>query len=697
MATGSTTSRSPVLDSDSNDFGLTGTLGTNPWVDSLFYAAQWGDNLSINAGEQVGEYKYYFATPDDSGAEIFSSYFADPNYTGWSAIAPVTEEFKNTYRGAYQSWAHVTNLSFVESVTFEGASVIIVNARYNDKGFFDNGVRQLLGSHQGLANLETGDLADLPLITDTNAYVNDIADLGPGSSVFATAIHETGHGIGLSHPHDRGLGVSSSGVFPGLISGDSDGNLSLGLYGLVQTPFTIMSYKRGYTGPTITSDKALYSDTAITPMPLDIAAAQIKYGTNRSTNAGNTLYTFDPEVWQSLYDAGGIDRVTVSKRSKYYSRNIKINLRPAEMNAVQPHTGLPMEQYEFNVETDIDNGLNSLITAQSSMIGAPLGMGARMAGMVAAILNSNQRENFLATYKDGLKLLASQLATLDSMGINFMQVLSSINQYANPNNALSINYPDGLPQNIGYAVTLLNGIKEQARDFNSIIGESYRKLFKDETGPNSYAANIAKLNAQQQALLKRSAEGIAGYPSTMKDLNGGFTIAAGVIIENASGGGGNDTITGNAANNTLEGREGNDQINGYLGADILIGGAGRDVFIYEHKDDSSATKGEMDTIIGFTSSDRISFSGLEASINQELNLGTNRSTDDYRLEFIGKKRFSGLAGEIRFTSQRLQIDLNGDRVADMAILLPDAVVFTERNLITMSTIPTRDFMPQDFL
>ncbi|HYD70337.1 M10 family metallopeptidase C-terminal domain-containing protein [Azospirillum sp.] len=48
------------------------------------------------------------------------------------------------------------------------------------------------------------------------------------------------------------------------------------------------------------------------------------------------------------------------------------------------------------------------------------------------------------------------------------------------------------------------------------------------------------------------------------------------LIENASGGTGNDLITGNQADNTLEGGGGNDTLNGGTGNDTLVGGAGAD-------------------------------------------------------------------------------------------------------------------------
>ncbi len=56
-----------------------------------------------------------------------------------------------------------------------------------------------------------------------------------------------------------------------------------------------------------------------------------------------------------------------------------------------------------------------------------------------------------------------------------------------------------------------------------------------------------------------------------------ISIARGVVIENAVGGSGNDTITGNNQNNTLTGAAGNDTLNGGAGNDTLSGNAGNDV------------------------------------------------------------------------------------------------------------------------
>jgi hypothetical protein len=48
------------------------------------------------------------------------------------------------------------------------------------------------------------------------------------------------------------------------------------------------------------------------------------------------------------------------------------------------------------------------------------------------------------------------------------------------------------------------------------------------------------------------------------------------LIENATGGGGDDTLIGNVAANQLTGNDGNDRLTGNGGADVLSGGAGKD-------------------------------------------------------------------------------------------------------------------------
>jgi serralysin len=61
-----------------------------------------------------------------------------------------------------------------------------------------------------------------------------------------------------------------------------------------------------------------------------------------------------------------------------------------------------------------------------------------------------------------------------------------------------------------------------------------------------------------------------GAISRAENIYGGFTIANGVVIENAFGGKGHDTLIGNSADNVFDGGAGNDFLHGEAGNDTVI-------------------------------------------------------------------------------------------------------------------------------
>lgn len=105
----------------------------------------------------------------------------------------------------------------------------------------------------------------------------------------------------------------------------------------------------------------------------------------------------------------------------------------------------------------------------------------------------------------------------------------------------------------------------------------------DAGGNDTITAVGSNLNATidlRAATLIQGDDGAGGRPSyyfdpaTGKIINHGYTIAHGVVIENAVGGNGDDTLIGNYAHNNLTGG---------LGADVLNGGDGYDTAIYDNQ------------------------------------------------------------------------------------------------------------------
>ncbi|HEX8307524.1 MAG TPA: M10 family metallopeptidase C-terminal domain-containing protein, partial [Allosphingosinicella sp.] len=113
----------------------------------------------------------------------------------------------------------------------------------------------------------------------------------------------------------------------------------------------------------------------------------------------------------------------------------------------------------------------------------------------------------------------------------------------------------------------------------------------------------------RQATLKYEPGG-GGFMSYAYGIFGGFTIANGVTIENATTGAGNDTLRGNAAANRLDGGEGSDIL--WLmdgGIDTGIGGGGNDVFLF------GAAMTGLDLVDGGAGTDQIALQGDYAGAN----------------------------------------------------------------------------------
>lgn len=114
-----------------------------------------------------------------------------------------------------------------------------------------------------------------------------------------------------------------------------------------------------------------------------------------------------------------------------------------------------------------------------------------------------------------------------------------------------------------------------------------------------------------------------GFVSWVAGIKGGFIIANGVVIENAIGGAGADTLVGNSANNVLTGGGGNDAIDGGGGSDTVRFSGNRADYTLVKAADGSYTV--TDTVAGRDDVDTVRNAEKFQFLDQVFDLSTSVS------------------------------------------------------------------------
>ncbi|WP_197276978.1 DUF4214 domain-containing protein [Sphingomonas profundi] len=232
---------------------------------------------------------------------------------------------------ALTRWAEVANIRFVRvNPTGYSDDATILFGNYTSGADDSTAFAVLPGN--AAATSATGDvwvnITDSP---NNNVLLGDTADYG-----FLTLLHEIGHAIGLLHPSDYDSDDATDPTYAGSAS-----------YGQDSIEYTVMSYFDAEdTGARIPR----YGLVPGGPLIDDIAAAQRLYGANYATNAGDTVYGYNPgspsaagrpatylqsrdgtqPVWGTIWDGGGID--TLNFALSDYDQ--KIDLRAGSFSNV---------------------------------------------------------------------------------------------------------------------------------------------------------------------------------------------------------------------------------------------------------------------------------------------------------------------------------------------------------------------------
>ncbi len=196
-----------------------------------------------------------------------------------------------------------------------------------------------------------------------------------------------------------------------------------------------------------------------------------------------------------------------------------------------------------------------------------------------------------------------------------------------------------------------------------MAGDNTYKLPKKNKDGTFYSAlwdtggtdTISNMGSSRDAVIDLRAatlnyeRGGGGYVSYADGIYGGFTIANGVVIENAIGGSGDDRLTGNGQDNVLRGKKGNDKLVGKKGDDKLVGSGGSDKLVGGSGDDKLVGSGGRDKFVFKNNFDQDRIQDFQnnkdtillddnlwngnKSVNKVLNQFGYKSGNDFVLDF----------------------------------------------------------------
>lgn len=211
-----------------------------------------------------------------------------------------------------------------------------------------------------------GPYTDTPISGDVwwNDDDPDNFDLSMGTKGFQRGLHEIGHALGLSHPHDAGsydnstlsgIGESIKDNYRYTVMSYNQGGTGSSYYydRNMVVDFTVNSYNSGTNFASIT-----YTSTRVMPstmMILDVEALEHLYGvsTANSTDTTYDVSTYGDEFIRTITDSGGTDTIDASSTSRANT----INLEAGSLSSINIKT-------QADLVTEIENAIITAAAAQ---------------------------------------------------------------------------------------------------------------------------------------------------------------------------------------------------------------------------------------------------------------------------------------------------------------------------------------------
>ena len=399
------------------------------------------------------------------------TYFFDTDQRAWSDLE------QGAVTSAWEAWDRLINLNIEETNDRSAATVLM---QISDLGPDTLAQATLPGDFQG----------------NNKTNLNALNDIDFGGDSYVTLLHEIGHNLGIMHPHDAT-------TFPGVgVSEDQN----MGDLNMNQNIWTVMSYVVGYEREPVTGK---VFGGAMTPMTLDIAAAQFAYGAAES-NTGDDTYSITTQNavgtgWTAIWDTGGTDTISAEGATGATT----IDLRAATLEGSSPGghvswmdgiqggytiaNGVIVENVigGNGIDTVIGNQANNIITGLNGNDSLDGG-----AGQDTATYAGSRSDYLVLNASTGKTLVVDIVAGRD--GKDSLQNVENIRFGTE-------------------ALTLAAALVEPADSDNSAF-QVYR-FYNTETGSHFFTTSIAERNSVVETLDVLSFEGNA-FDSNVTEANG---------------------------------------------------------------------------------------------------------------------------------------------------------------------------------
>lgn len=472
--------------------------------------------------------------------------------------------------------------------------------------------------------------------------------LEQGGDGFVTILHELGHGLGLAHPHDDG---GTSTVFPGVSSPFN----SYGLHQLNQGVFTMMSYNSGWPkNPEGAPAEGANFGFEGTPMAIDIAVLQAKYGANLGYHTGDDTYVLPKAnglgaFYLCIWDAGGSDTLVHDG-----SAAAIIDLRAATLAVEEGGGGFISYVRGLYGGFTIANG----VVIENASGGS--GNDTLTGNAVANILDGRGGADTLRG------LGGDDTYFVDHTGDVVDESVAASGGVDSVFATVSFDLGDGVHAKGSVEnLTLLDGAALDAIGnglANTLVGNANGNLLDGKSGADvlrGLGGDDRYVVDDARDVVDEGAAGSGGRDlvraAVSFDLREGTEVRGAVEDLTLTGNASIDG-TGNALANTIKGNRGDNVLDGGLGRDVLKGGHGRDSFVFDFP---ASSKGDAarhkDKILDFAHrDDRIL---LTAAVFTDLDAGKLAKKD-----FASGLKTPGKDGHLVYwheKSGKLYYDLDG--------------------------------------